>query len=106
MGNARFGPSEGQIRALGRIHILLLPIDGWNNIPHEVGAKLIKRIGPNIVVPMHFAGPELSAQFASALKVEGITRVRWAKSPDLDMSLKRFPPPTVFTVMPPAENVP
>ncbi len=106
MGNARFGPSEGQIRALGKIHVLLLPIDGWNNISHEVGAKLVKRIGPNIVIPMHFAGPELSAQFANALKVEGITRVRWAKSPDLDLSLKRLPPPTVFTVLPPAENVP
>lgn len=106
LGNARFGPSEGQIRALGKIHVLLLPIDGSLTIPHEIGAKIVKRIGPNIVIPMHFAGPELSAQFALALKVEGLGRMKIAKSPDLILSLKTLPPPTLFVVMPPASDVP
>ena len=49
-GNARFGPSPGQIRALGKIHVLLLPIDGSFTVPHDVAAKIVKRIGPNIVI--------------------------------------------------------
>ena len=106
LGNARFGPSEGQIRALGKIHVLLLPIDGSLTVPHEIGAKIVKRIGPNIVIPMHYAGPELSAQFAGAMKVEGFGRVKWAKSPELSLSLRRLPPPTLFMVLPPAEDVP
>ena len=106
LGNARFGPSEGQIRALGKILVLLMPIDGRNNISHEEGAKLVRRIGPNIVVPMHYAGPELSTMFAQAMKAEGFDRVKWAKSPALDLSLRRLPPPTVLTILPPAEDVP
>lgn len=106
LGNARFGPSEGQIRALGKIHVLLMPIDGSLTIPHEIGAKIVKRIGPNIVIPMHFAGPELSAQFARAMKIEGLDRVKWAKSPELNLSLRRLPPPTLLMVLPPAEDVP
>jgi L-ascorbate metabolism protein UlaG (beta-lactamase superfamily) len=105
LGNARFGPSEGQIRALGKIHVMLLPIDGRSNISHEEGAKIVKRIGPNIVEPMHYAGPELSAMFAQAMKAEGFARVKWAKSPGLNLSLRRLPPPTVLTVLPPAEDV-
>jgi L-ascorbate metabolism protein UlaG (beta-lactamase superfamily) len=106
LGNARFGPSEGQIRALGKIHVMLLPIDGRNNLTHEEGAKLVKRIGPNIVVPMHYAGPELSTMFAQAMKVEGFERVKLAKSPALNLSLRKLPPPTVLTILPPTEDVP
>lgn len=104
LGNARFGPSEGQIRVLGKIHVLLLPIDGSLTIPHGAGAKIVKRIGPNIVIPMHYTGPELSTKFAIALKAEGFSRIKYSNSSDLLLSLKKLPPPTLFVVMSPAND--
>ena len=104
-GNARFGPSPGQIQALGKIHVLLLPIDGSFTVPHEVAVKIVKRIGPNIVIPMHYFGPELPGQFAEALKKEGITRVLRPAKPDLAMTRRRLPPPTTYVVLPDV-NVP
>ena len=104
-GNARFGPSPGQIRALGKIHVLLLPIDGSFTVPHDVAAKIVKRIGPNIVIPMHYFGPELTGEFESALKAEGITRVIRPKETELVLTRKRLPPPTTYVVLPDV-NVP
>ena len=104
-GNARFGPSPGQIRALGKIHVLLLPIDGSFTVPHEVAAKIVKRIGPNIVIPMHYFGPELTGEFEKALKAEGITRVLRPKDTELVLTRKRLPPPTTYVVLPDV-NVP
>lgn len=104
-GNARFGPSPGQIRALGKIHVLLLPIDGSFTVPHDVAAKITKRIGPNIVIPMHYFGPELTGEFEKALKAEGITRVIRPKETELVLTRKRLPPPTTYVVLPDV-NVP
>ncbi len=99
-GNARFGPSLAQIRALGKIHVMMVPIDGSFTVPHEVAAKLTRRIGPNIVVPMHHVGPELPAQFSAALAIEGIDRIVRAKTSEVTLSLRRLPAPTVYLVMP------
>ncbi len=99
-GNARFGPSPGQIRSLGKIHVLLLPIDGSFTVPHEVAAKIVKRIGPNIVIPMHYFGPELIEEFGRALRAEGIEKVVRPKNNELLLTRKRLPPPTTYVVLP------
>ena len=99
-GNARFGPSPGQIRALGKIHVLLLPIDGSFTVPHEVAAKIVKRIGPNIVIPMHYSGAELPGLFAQVLRKEGISRVVRPKKTELVLTRRKLPPPTTYVVLP------
>ena len=103
LGNSRFGPSPEQIRALGKIHVMLLPIDGSFTVPHEVAAKMVKRIGPNIVVPMHFFGPELPGQFGAAMREEGIERAIRSPSSRVTLSLKTLPPPTTYMVIPSEE---
>ncbi|MBI3026150.1 MAG: MBL fold metallo-hydrolase [Candidatus Tectomicrobia bacterium] len=104
-GNMRFGPSPQQFAALGKVHVLLLPIDGSFNVPHEIAAQVVKRVGPNIVIPMHYFGPELPVQFAAALRVEGIAQVVRAPSNEIELSLRRMPQPTVYMVMP-SEEIP
>lgn len=105
-GNARLGPSEAQFRALGKIHVALVPIDGGFTVPHEVAAKIVKRIGAKVVIPMHFFGPELPGQFYAALKAEGIDRIEQPKSPEVSFSLRRLPPLTTYMILSPAEDVP
>ena len=105
-GNARLGPSDAQFRALGKIHVVLLPIDGGFTVPHQIAAKIVKRIGANVVIPMHYFGPELSGEFYAALKAEGITRIMRPKSAEVSFSLRRLPPPTTYMIMTPAEDVP
>ena len=104
-GNMRFGPSPQQFAALGKVHVLMIPIDGMGNVPHEIAAQVVKRLGPNIVIPMHYFGPELLLQFAAALRIEGITRMERAPSAEIELSLRRVPQPTVYLVMP-SEEIP
>ena len=105
-GNARLGPSDAQFRALGKIHVVLIPIDGGFTVPHPIAAKIVKRIGANVVIPMHYFGPELPGEFYAALRAEGITRLQRPKSPEVSFSLRRLPPPTTYMVLTPAEDVP
>lgn len=105
-GNARLGPSEAQFRALGKIHVVLVPIDGGFTVPHEIAAKIVKRIGANVVIPMHYFGPELPGQFYAALKAEGIDRIKRPKSAEVSFSLRRLPPPTTYMILPSVEDVP
>ena len=83
----------------------MIPIDGMGNVPHEIAAQVVKRLGPNIVIPMHYFGPELLLQFAAALRIEGITRMERAPSAEIELSLRRVPQPTVYLVMP-SEEIP
>lgn len=105
-GNARLGPSESQFRALGKIHVVLIPIDGGFTVPHRIAARIVKRIGANIVVPMHYFGPELPDEFYAALKAEGINRVVRPTSAEVSFSLRHLPPPTTYMILSPAEDVP
>lgn len=102
-GNARFGPSEGQFRQLGKIHVLLIPIDGGFTVPHEIAAKIVKRIGPNVVIPMHYFGPELPEMFWRALQAEGFRRIVRAPGNEIPLLRRSLPPPTTYMVLPNAD---
>lgn len=99
-GNARIGPSPQQLRALGKIHVMMVPIDGSWTVPHEVAAQLAKRIGPNILIPMHYFGPGLPLQFAAALKVVGIDRIQQAEKSEVTFTLRGLPAPTTYLMVP------
>ena len=45
-----------QIRALGRIDVLLIPVGGHYTIGPETAAELAEALAPGITVPMHYRG--------------------------------------------------
>lgn len=58
------GPLTGEsVLGLGRVDVLLLPIDGEEHIlkNHEV-ATIIETLAPRIVVPMHYRHPDLEPE--------------------------------------------
>jgi len=46
--------TKDQLKQLGRIEILFVPIDGGMTIRHEQALALIEQVSPRMVVPMHF----------------------------------------------------
>ncbi len=48
--------SPGQLAALGRIDILLIPVGGHYTIGPETAAEIVKALRPGITVPMHYRG--------------------------------------------------
>lgn len=56
IGNIYENLSDNQLEALGVIDILLIPIGGGGYTLDATGAStLIKKIGPKVVIPIHFA---------------------------------------------------
>ena len=49
--------SPEQLRALGRVDILLIPVGGYYTIGPDTAAALARDIAPKITVPMHYRGP-------------------------------------------------
>lgn len=52
--------SKEQVRRLGRIDVLFVPIDGFSTLSHEEAMHIIGQIKPRLIMPMHFSfgGPE------------------------------------------------
>ena len=48
--------SPEQIRALGRVDVLLIPVGGHYTIGPETAAELAEALQPGITVPMHYRG--------------------------------------------------
>lgn len=48
--------SAGQLKALGRPDVLLLPVGGHYTIGPDTAAALAKTVGARITVPMHYRG--------------------------------------------------
>lgn len=48
--------SAAQLKSLGRVDILLVPVGGFYTIGPEAAAELVKLLSPAVTVPMHYRG--------------------------------------------------
>jgi L-ascorbate metabolism protein UlaG (beta-lactamase superfamily) len=76
LGDLNRVPTQAQVDALGQVNILLLPVGGGNTLNAAQAAEVVSMLEPNIVVPMHYALPELNLELDSLerfLKEIGVT---------------------------------
>lgn len=61
LGNIDFNLSDDQLEKLGVIDILIIPVGGNGYTLDSVdAAKLVKKIEPKLVIPVHFEDPSLN----------------------------------------------
>lgn len=61
LGNITGKLSEDQLEALGVIDILLLPVGGGGyTLDHVDGARVVGKIDPKVVIPIHYADSNLT----------------------------------------------
>ncbi len=65
--------SEEQLEAIGRVDILLVPIDGDKTINFKEAERIIAKIEPKIVIPMAFKKKEALNVFLKAMGEKEIT---------------------------------
>ena len=63
--------SEEQMKVLGEVDILLIPVGGTFTIDAKEAYELVNKLKPQVVIPMHYQTPHLSFQLAP---VEDFTR--------------------------------
>ncbi len=92
--------TEAQLAALGRIDVLMLPVGGFYTIDAQTALAQMRRIRPNLCVPMHYA-TAVNADWPIA-KLEGFASLL-DSPPDhalaLDVSSGALPAPTRVLVL-------
>lgn len=85
-----------QVGEIGQIDVLLVPIDGVYTMSQEEMVQVIDQIGPAVVIPMHYFGPERLARFL------GLMGERWqvemSPTPVLPLSRATLPWRTVVVL--------
>jgi L-ascorbate metabolism protein UlaG (beta-lactamase superfamily) len=84
-----------QLKLLGKIDILLVPVAGgmFTVTPSEA-REVTKQVAPRITIPEHYWWDGAVEQFT-----QGLTRVRHLNSSLLRISKPELPPPTEIVVM-------
>ena len=89
----RLTPS--QLRRLGKIHIVMVPIGGTFATGPDGAREIIEQIRPNIAIPMHYWDDEsLLRRF-----LRGARRVKKLEAGPLYVTKRKLPPPTLIVVM-------
>jgi L-ascorbate metabolism protein UlaG (beta-lactamase superfamily) len=68
LGDLDHVPVQEQIEALGDVHVLLIPVGGSTTLNASQAAEVIRLLEPRIVIPMHYALPEM------ALKLDPVSK--------------------------------
>lgn len=57
LGHLHHEPTDAQYAALGRIDVLMVPVDGGYTMDLPTMIRVVQRLRSSIVVPMHWFGP-------------------------------------------------
>ena len=75
LGHLHHRLTKEHLEDLGRIDVLMVPIDGGYTMGQPYMAEVVKQIQPRMVLPMHYWGPGALERFLGYLG-EGFTVVR------------------------------
>ena len=85
-----------QLKMMGRIDILLMPIaGGYFTVTPTEAKEVTKQVNPKIAIPMHFWWEQAVQEYT-----QGSTRVKMMNTPVLKISKAELPTPTEIVVLP------
>lgn len=99
LGHLHHVPSDAQFAALGRLDVVMAPVDGGMTLPLADMINVLKRLKSSAVIPMHwFSGFTLDAFLVGMADEFDISRSGGA---ELTVSLRSLPArPTVYVLEP------
>ena len=99
LGHLHHMPNDEQFAALGRIDVLMVPVDGGYTMSLPDMIAVVQRLKSSVVLPMHwFSGGSLQAFLAGMAGEFDIVEVG---GPSIDLSLRDLPGrPTIMVLRP------
>lgn len=99
LGHLHHELSDDQYAAIGRLDVVMVPVDGGYTMSTEAMARVVQRFRSSVVLPMHwFSGASLEVfldDMAGAFEVVRLDQ------PDIELSLDRLPSePTIIVLQP------
>lgn len=89
LGHLHHVLDKKQLRMLGRIDVLFVPVDGGLTMSHTEALAVIEQISPRLVIPMHFGFPGAADQFFELARK--LYPIRSEKGSVLELSRSTLP---------------
>ncbi len=99
LGHLHHEPDAGQYAAIGRLDVVMAPVDGGMTLDLPTMTKVLKRLKSSIVIPMHWFAESGLERFLTGMRDEfQVVRV---EGPVINVSLDRLPSePTIMVLRP------
>ncbi|WP_299963408.1 MBL fold metallo-hydrolase [uncultured Roseobacter sp.] len=99
LGHLHHEPDPAQYAALGRLDVVMAPVDGGYTLDLPTMIRVLKRLRSSVVIPMHWFSLSGLDRFLAGMSDE--FAVVEVGGPSLDISLDRLPGrPTVMVLRP------
>ncbi len=99
LGHLHHEPDEMQYAALGRVDVVMAPVDGGLTLDLPTMITVLKRLKSSVVIPMHWFGRNSLDRFLAGMEDEFMIERRGDSS--IEVSLRTLPDrPTVVVLEP------
>jgi L-ascorbate metabolism protein UlaG (beta-lactamase superfamily) len=99
LGHLHHEPDPGQYAAIGRLDVVMAPVDGGYTMDIGTMTRVLKRFKSSVVIPMHWFSEFALSDFLTGMRDE--FTVIEVEGPGLEMSLDRLPSrPTIMVLRP------
>jgi L-ascorbate metabolism protein UlaG (beta-lactamase superfamily) len=100
LGDLGHTPSESQIKEIGKVDVLFIPVGGVFTIDAKGATEVANLIKPKIIIPMHYKTPGLQLGLAEAKEfTNGKPKVKEIKSSEVEVSKDTLPKDTEVWVL-------
>ncbi|ETX30967.1 MBL fold metallo-hydrolase [Roseivivax isoporae] len=99
LGHLHQEPSDAQYAALGRLDVVMVPVDGGYTMSREAMIRVVERLRASVVIPMHWFSPYALEDF-----LDGVSEVWAVERPgtsSLEVSLATLPARRTVMVLDP-----
>ncbi|MGK6311996.1 MBL fold metallo-hydrolase [Neorhizobium sp. DT-125] len=94
LGHLHFELTEEQYTEIGRLDILMVPVDGGLTMGADSMSRVVQRLRSSLILPMHRWGPPLDSFLAM---FDGRFDITYAKEPVIRVSMRSLPKkPTIM----------
>ena len=99
LGHLHHEPSDEQYAALGRLDVVMAPVDGGFTVPQATMIRILQRLRSSIVIPMHWFSDFGLQTFLLGMQEDFAIDIR--DTPSIEVSLASLPSrPTVVVLRP------
>ncbi|WGW03501.1 MBL fold metallo-hydrolase [Tropicibacter oceani] len=99
LGHLHHEPTPEQYAALGRIDVLMVPVDGGYTLPLPTVMRVVERLKSSVVIPMHWFSDGALGAFLDGMS--GSFAIDYVDTPYLEVSLRSLPNRPTITVLRP-----
>lgn len=100
LGHLHHEPDAAQYASLGRLDVLMVPVDGGYTVGLETMQKVVRRLRSSVVLPMHwFSGRSLESFLGEMEPEFEVVRL---EGPEIELSLTSLPRRPTIMVLDPA----